>query len=275
MSASAEVFYNLALAPFGRTVTGQGEVVASDFELSDLVARDPLAIGYTGFAGVRNASAVAIEGSCGIRSMPTEYSIKSEDYPYTRRLYAYTSPAALEDEQVTDMMDFLDTDEAQRAITNSGFVSLSMQTAAITEQGMRVTAMAVDPDIETSLGQIREVLNQMIGQQRLSTTIRFEADGSTIDARSRGEILRLVRLISDGAYDGKTLTIAGFTDASGPGGANGAVSALRANIVLNRILGELAPDARAKVSFNVAGFGELSPIVCSSSPRAGFVNRRV
>ena len=51
----------------------------------------PMGSALSGFAYIRNAKALAISSECGIVSPPEVFSVKTEEYPLSRRLYLHST----------------------------------------------------------------------------------------------------------------------------------------------------------------------------------------
>lgn len=110
--------------------------VADEDSLSDIVAGDPNGIGFSHFSEISHARALSVRGNCGILASPTEFNIKSEEYPFSHRLYAFVPDGTLP-HVAQGFMDYVVTDAAQEAVERAGFISGTVKTATADEQGYR------------------------------------------------------------------------------------------------------------------------------------------
>ena len=85
-SGTFDTFDNLVLKPRNMKISPEAQRFEFSPELSDETAGDPNGIGFSGFAYIRNAKALAISSECGIVSPPLVFSVKTEEYPLSRRL---------------------------------------------------------------------------------------------------------------------------------------------------------------------------------------------
>src|SRR5208337_4554653 len=92
-SGTFDTFDNLVLKPGNLKISPEAKRFESSPDLSDETARDPDGIGFAGFAYIRNAKPLAISSVCGIVSTPEVFSVKTKEYPLSRRLYLYTTPS--------------------------------------------------------------------------------------------------------------------------------------------------------------------------------------
>ncbi len=273
-SGTGAVFNELVMNPARRTVSDNATVAATDADLSSAVAGDPLGIGVASLANSGNAKILAIRGTCGIQVPATPFTIKTEEYPLTRRLYAYTSNAE-QPVQLERFLDFLNTEPAQLAIADSGFVDLGASFQTNDEQGLRYLSAVIPTDVEMTLNQLRDMTANLISADRLSITFRFSQGSSRLDARAADDIGRLAELLSTGDFDNKELLLIGFTDSVGAGGGNINLSNQRANEVRAALLAALPGGEVEDLPIRALGFGEISPLACNDSDNGRRINRRV
>jgi len=189
-SGTSEVFSRIVMNPQATAFPENAEFVDSDEEVAALVASDELGIGFTSFAARGDARPLSIEGVCGLVSNPTDFNIKTEEYPLTRRLYAYTTNERLP-LHVNGFLDFATSEAAQTAIASAGFVDQGITSSTIDEQGMRFASAIIANTSPLSLRQLRIMTNDMLSSERLSTTFRFETGAARLDTRALDDIVRL------------------------------------------------------------------------------------
>jgi phosphate transport system substrate-binding protein len=258
----------LKLAPSARRL-------ASEFEVSDAVTRDPDAIGLTSLAMLRNAKAAGITGPCGITRFPSEFAIKAEEYPLARRLYLYTAgePVAV---SARRLVSFANSGAAQAMIRDAQFMDQSVISSTASAESDRVKAWLASaaPSLQER-AMARSLAATTADGLRLSLTFRFATGSSELDAKARQDPSRLAELLRSPAYKDKTIVLAGFTDSVGTPAANARLSMRRAEEVREALLaaspaGSL--DPRRVVS---TGFGPAAPVACDDGAEGNNRNRRV
>ena len=215
-SGIAEAFNDLVMVPTGQEVSASARVVASDAELSQLVAGDPQGIGFTRYSALNEARAVPIIGVCGLVVRPNEFNIQTEEYPLAHRLYAFTTDAEKPD-FLTGMLNFLSSDAAQQTVEASGLFSQNFTRRAIDQQGMRFASALTSDGASDAIPLLREMVSEMVVSERLSATFRFETGSSELDSRARADIARVAELLrAEGAGAArKIIRVMGFTDSLG------------------------------------------------------------
>ncbi len=273
-SGTGAVFNTLVMTPAGAKVAGTATVLDTDADVAKAVASDPLGIGVTSLSDVGNAKVLAIRGVCGIQVPATPFTIKTEEYPLSRRLYAYRTNQELP-AQLTRFLEFLNSEPAQITIANDGFVDLGVSFQSNDEQGLRYLSAVIPTDVEMTLAQLRDMTANLMASDRLSITYRFKLGSAKLDARAQDDIQRLAQLLSTGDYDNKELLLIGFTDAVGAGAGNLRLSKQRAEEVRAALLDALPEGAIQGLPIRALGFGEISPLACNESENGRHINRRV
>jgi len=161
------------------------------------------------------------------------------------------------------------------AVQRRGFVGKRTESLSLSGQQSRLTnaIRAAAPGV--TLDSLQAMVSQFSGAKRLSTTFRF-ADGSTrLDSRSQQNIERLAHQIETGDFDGHTLIFAGFTDADGDSNANIRISRQRAGLVASAVKAAAVRANPARVTMQINGMGEISPLACDDTALGRRTNRRV
>ena len=168
-SGTSEVFNNIIMRPQGLQMQTDARVLGSDEDVSQAVASDPNGIGFTSFVSRANAKALAIEGVCGLQTPPSEFTIKTEEYPLTRRLFMYRAgnEAPL---HVQEFLDFATSDAAQSAVSSAGFVNQNVTQASVNSQGLRFASAIVANRSPGDLPLLQQMVGDMLSSDRLSTT---------------------------------------------------------------------------------------------------------
>ena len=251
-----------------------GAVFMSNSSLSDAVANDPFAIGFTNFSGIRNARALALDGPCGNKITASAFNLKAEDYPMTQHLYLYT-PKKRPTGFIRGFFAYLDGPTAQKTIASLGYVGRDVSQLPLTAQGGRLGTAIANANSPFAFAALQDMTAAISGASRLSTTFRFKQFSSELDTRSLNNATVLARLVEQGEFDGKTLLIAGFSDGQGSDAGNQEISRRRALQVAVAIKSAASKADLSKVTFETVGFGEVSPLGCDETEWGRRINRRV
>jgi phosphate transport system substrate-binding protein len=273
-SGTAVVFNELVMQPANLRIADTTRLTQSDAELAQAVASDPLGIGVTSLADAGEAKILAVRGVCGIQVQASPFTIKTEEYPLSRRLYAYTDnnePPA----QLTRLLQFLESPAAQDVVTEAGYVDLGISFESNNQQGLRYLASILTDDVEVTLPQLREMTQALTAADRSSITFRFALGSSQLDARARDDIVRLANLIATGDITNKELLLIGYTDSIGDGASNIALSQQRAEEVRQALFAASPGLATDGLPVRALGFGEISPLSCNETDNGRRINRRV
>jgi phosphate transport system substrate-binding protein len=272
-SGTFSSFDALVLRPRSLALTTSARLLLSTGQVADAVAGDTNGIGVTSFAFLRGAKGLNVESSCGLITRPSVFTVKTEEYPLTRRLYLYTAnrPAP---PHVKGFLDFALSQAAQKVFAGAQFVDQLPDWLGFDDQGGRI-AYALNASTEDfDIAQMRQLIADMNGARRLSITFRFKSASIELDAKARADIGRLAELTATPELRGKRLMLLGFADAVGPYQANGALSLRRATHVRDTLL------ATSKGSIDPStvvhkGYSELAPVACNDGLEGRNLNRRV
>jgi phosphate transport system substrate-binding protein len=218
--------------------------------LADAVASDAAAIGFVGLAYVRTAKALAV-GEPGTEPMlPTHFTVATEGYMLSRRLYLYTLPAP-RTPWVTEFVSYALSRKAQELAGRSQFVDLGL---------MMRTAPCVGHCPARYAAAIANA-------QRISLDFRFRSGSDEPDSRAGRDLERLVNYLSD--QSDLKLLLLGFSDVVGNVQANQRLSLERAKAIEHELT---MRGVRPSV---VSGFGSEMPLASNDSEAGRQKNRRV
>ena|GEM_PF-87189 len=271
-SDTGDAFTNLVMAAQSLQVRDDATIVDSDARLSARVAGDPFGIGFIGFGETGDAKPLAISGACGLRVAPSEFAIKSEQYPLTRRLSAYV--AGDRPDQLTGFFEFLNSDSAQQAVADAGFVTQEVATAPLDQHAERLSSAILSGLTAEALPRLQDMVRQMTDARQLSLSFRFVPGTNTLDARSHSDLARLAELLASEDYAGKIVTLASFTEAAANAAQNQPLSVQRGQMILDGLL-EIDGTLNEKVTLNMVGYGDIAPLTCSGTVVGQHVNSRV
>lgn len=233
----------------------------SNTRLSDSVARDPAAIGFTGLPYIRHAKAIAISDEGTLPAYPTVFTVATEDYPLSRRLYLYTpsSPANPHTRLFADMALSYEGQEIAGS-EDIGFVNLNV--------------FALKPPVlEASIANdslMSSYLNLVGGDaKRLSLSFRFKSGSQSLDNRALRDMNRIVDFLNANRDTYDRLILTGFTDNLGDYRQNHQLALQRAR----RIEQELY--SRGIAVSGVLSAGEEMPVASNRTEAGREKNRRV
>ena len=248
-------------------------VLASEAAVSDAVAADENGIGISSYAQQRNAKAITLRSVCGELFAPTEYAIKTEEYPLTERLYLYTAKGNVPD-VAAEFMAFATSGAAQSVISSTGFVDQSVGHATLDAQGRRLAQAIVSSSGRTELLQLQDLTSIMLDADRLSFTLHYGRDGQ-LDARAQADIVRLAALIRNGDFSSRQMLALGFSDNAGA--VNAALSATQtmAQNVRDAIVVATGRANLGNLRISPIGYGRLMPLACNDTQSGRDSNNRV
>jgi phosphate transport system substrate-binding protein len=247
-SGTNEVFAATVLR--GAKVAPSAQIFAEGPDLSEAVAKDPLSIGFVSFSQVGAAKPIAVRDGKAAAIAPSAFSIATEDYPLSRRLFLYVSPKTARP-HASELVAFALSDAGQEIVDETGFVSL------------KVRSDARGPVAEGPSAYTRATKSA----QRLAVDFRFQTASAKLDAKGRADLVRVAEYAK--AEGDRKLLLFGFTDDQGDAGRNSALSHDRAKSVATELEGKGAHVEK------VDGFGSAIPIATNETEAGRRRNRRV
>ena len=249
-SGTWDTFKHLVLKKFQRTLSPKAKRYESSSKLSDLVAQTPGAIGFIGLPYVRHAKLLAIADNAETQAiLPTLFTVSTEDYPLSRRLYFYLPEQS--SLWLQDFADFVQSDAGQRIVQSIGFIS---QTIRVVKPAIPATAPVEYKNIVTPL-------------KRLSLNFRFRPNSNQLDNKAYRDLARLTHYLI--AHPEQHIYLLGFSDSTGDRRYNLTLSEQRAKTIESQL------EQRGIFAYLVKGFGEDMSIASNSSPAGRNKNRRV
>ena len=225
-------------------------------KLSADVAGDPRGIGFVGLAYVGDAKALKVSEAGSVAYRPTVFTVRTEDYRLSRRLYLYASPTST-NPWVNKFIQLALSDEGQAVVDAIGFVGQSLA-APVAD-----AAPAHSGDVPPEYARLTR------DATRVPLDFRFESGSDRLDNKALRDIGRLLESLSQPANRGKRVLLFGFADALGSADANRRLSQARAQAVAGELGSEgVRPDA-------VSGFGAALPVASNETEEGRGRNRRV
>ena len=238
------------------------------------MTEDPFAIGISSYSETGNADVLVLTGTCGFSLRAGRVTIKTEDYPLTAPMFLYI-PARRLPQLAREFLTFTRSPSAQIVIRRAGFVDQAPEELSINQQGDRFANAISLIGTEIILADLKRLVTVLSPMKRLSTSFRFRAGSSALDAQSLSNVQQLARAIETGVYDERSVTFVGFSDGQGPADGNKRIALRRANTVLAAVKKAAETVDLDTLNISVEAFGEALPMACDDSAWGRQVNRRV
>ncbi|MBY6003723.1 substrate-binding domain-containing protein [Salipiger bermudensis] len=262
------------LRPTGRDFGGEITRHRDGTALADAVARDPLALGLASYAQIGSGKPLRLTGPCGFELRGSRAAIKTEDYPLTSPLFLYL-PARRLPALAREFLAYTRSTPAQIVIRRAGFVDQLPEQIGLGQQGDRLANAIVVAEGDQGLVGLQRLVATLGPMRRLTTSFRFEAGSSGLDAQSRSNVQQLARALEAGEYDGRELVFVGFSDAQGAAEANLEIAYDRARAVRAAVLEAAEAADLRHLELGIEAFGEAMPMACDDTVWGRQVNRRV
>jgi phosphate transport system substrate-binding protein len=270
-SGTFDTFKNLVLAPYKLEMSRQSQRFESSEALSELVSKDPDAIGFVGLPYINKNIAVTIASNCGISSRPSKFAVKIEEYPLTRRLYLYTA-GPLADRTARDLLQFTLSDDAQPTIEEAEFVEQAIVFQDDAEHRQWIEDHVADSAAKQAPREAPAQFKRLASMtKRSSLAFRFREGSATLDNRAMQDAARLARFLKATKIPGRRLFIVGFADAVGGWQSNQKLARERAEQVSKA----LAQNGLALPKDSIKSFSYLAPGACNEDKAGAAKNRRV
>ncbi len=249
-SGTWDTFKNLVLKKHGKKLSAQAKRYESSSQLSTLVSQNEAAIGFIGLNYVLHNKAIAISASKGTGAIfPTRFTVGTEDYALSRRLYFYTPTSA--SILVKDFAQYALSTQGQQVVSQAGLISQNIKLE-------QVYPLAKAP---------KKYQQYASTAKRLSLNFRFDYATKDLDNKGKRDLLRLVDFMEE--HQSRRIVLMGFSDSIGAQVKNSRLSYKRAKSV------ELALTSRGIPVLAVEGMGEALPIANNNTEDGRKRNRRV
>ncbi|NSX54103.1 phosphate ABC transporter substrate-binding/OmpA family protein [Parasulfitobacter algicola] len=273
-SGTSEMIKSRFLNPQNASFARSSKVVLGNAEMAEGIFLDKGAIGYLSAGYDTDTKPVAITSRCGITTMPSEFTIKTEEYPLQRRLYVYHRNGELP-QTVKALLSYTSSDAAAGSIEKAGFVSWNIVQQSQQDIAQALRSQITDTQSPTEQNLARALYIDLLEWDRLSSTFRFQTGSSILDNLSQQKLVRLANYIVN-LPAGSEITLTGFTDSDGAFNANQRLSEGRAMSVREQLEVLLkGTDVLDRVKINVKGYGPLNAVACNDDYLAQGLNRRV
>jgi len=254
-SGTYDTFKSLVLKD--QSLVGSARRYENSEKLSDDVAADASGVGFIGMPFIRSAKALKVSAKGALPIRPNPLSVKTEDYPLSRRLFLY-KPAASENAWASKFVTFALSDKGQEIVSSIGFMDQKLHPEP-DDHGLTPLPGNLPP----------EYARLIQGTERIPFDFRFKTGSSELDNKAFRDLGRLAQLMSTADYQNRQILLLGFADSKGKPDANLRLSRERAESVERELKGE---SVRAAV---VKGFGQELPVGDNDTEEGRQKNRRV
>ncbi len=249
-SGTFDSFKSMVLG--GGKLAGSAQRFEDSAALSDAVANDSNGVGFIALPYVRNAKALSVAEKGAMAMMANRFTVATEDYPLSRRLYLYT-PENPQNKYSRNFVQFAISKAGQDIVAANNFVA----------QNIARQREAVAP------GAPVEYKRLTAGAERLSLDFRFRVGHSELDNKAIVDLDRVGTFIGDLHYTGDNIMLFGFADSTGQRQANQTLSEDRARAVDAQL------RQRGLKAGVVRGFGSELSVASNDTEEGREKNRRV
>lgn len=225
----------------------------SNTNLSDAVSKDIYGIGFVGLAYVRNSKVVAISDTDTHALTPETFTVATEDYVLSRRLFMYI-PEINPHPLAKDFVKFAASSKADDIVKKIGFVSQEID-------GYRVAVPENAP---------LEYKKLVMGAVRLSLNVRFKSGSIMLDNKAVNNIERLVEYFKKSENQHRKILLFGFAD------KHEVIPYVSDSFSVSRA--DAVADYLAKNNIHpirVRGYGHKLPVANNVTWLGRYANRRV
>jgi len=249
-SGTWDTFKNLVLKKHNKKLSTKALRFESSSELSTLVSQNEGAIGFIGLNYVLHNKALAIAASKEVNAIfPTRFTVGTEDYALSRRLYFYTPTSA--SNLIKDFAQYALSTQGQQVVENAGLISQNIKLE-------QVYPLANSP---------KKYQDYAKTAKRLSLNFRFDYATKDLDNKGKRDLQRLVGFMEK--HQSRRIVLMGFSDSIGAKIKNNSLSFKRAKSV------ESALTSRGIPVLAVEPMGEALPIANNNTEAGRKRNRRV
>lgn len=253
-SGTYDTFKHLILKPNGAKLAARAKRYEDSNQLSIDVSKDPQGIGFIGLPYIKPSKGVAV-GDAGVRAIyPNSFTVATEDYPLSRRLFLYLPPTT-GNLYAREFVDFALSEAGQQVVKKIGFVDLIIAEERISE----ATRESAPKDYQ----RVTHLAN------RLSLNFRFLSGSNQLDSKGLQDVQRLVDFLQHDKNHNRGIRLLGFTDSIGDRERNCQLSLQRARSV-DQVLNGYGIYPRA-----VSGLCDEMPVATNQNSAGREKNRRV
>jgi phosphate transport system substrate-binding protein len=249
--------------PVWQEARERGEVLATETEAAEALARDPSGLGFM--------SGAFVGGSTGVRALAlstggppqeaTAENIRAEIYPLARRLFVYVRPSDMESNAfVQRFVAFIKSPEAFDLIDETGFVALRPE-SRLARNAANLSGCRFGTPEYSALMTVTQ------GATRLPEALRF--NGMELDASAEAYVASHAGEFRERLRAGDAIVLIGHADVSGANTANRALALRRAVAV------RTAFERMGVFGISAESAGEVCALGDNDTEDGRALNRRV
>ena len=241
-------------------------------DLADGVAGNPAGIGFVSYSARRGAKPLPLATGCGTGIAPSFFKMKTEEYPLVQRLYLYAAPGRALSPAAQAFLQFALGPAGQAAVGSAGLADQapSLSEPRYAEGRIAAASDAMDGgQTRVRSPDVRAFEQAVTGADRLSITFRFQAGTNALDSRGEADMSRLIDLLRQAGYARASVTLIGFSSATGDYADNRQLARDRAQALGARLTDAGVPNVSA------IGIGPGAAVACNLDPGRGVLNQRV
>lgn len=249
-SGTFDLFKTMVMA--GIPIASNAKAFEDSRELSSAVAGDVSGVGFVGHTHIGDARPVPI-GAAGQQALlPNRFTIQTEDYPLSRRLYLYSLSEA-GNAETSKFITFATSQDGQAVVESEKFIPLKI----------------IAQRSELPSGSYSGYQSVVAGAERMSVNFRFNPGSNQLDNRALSDLDRVTEFLIRTSTKPNRLVLIGFADNLGDPASNIVLSKERANAVA------AALKTRGIAPGRITGFGAENPVASNATPEGRERNRRV
>lgn len=249
-SGTFDTFSALVLSRGYQLATNVKRYESND-QLAKQVSSEMGAIGFTAFASIGAAQAVAIIDGESLPMLPQASSIAIEDYPLSRRLYLYHANS--KNIFARDFLTFVKSKHGQDTVAKTGFVSQNL------------TELSIEPAKDLPNGY-RFIIER---SYRLTTNFRFIPGEKQLDNKALDDLERIQEYMARPENKDRAILLIGFVNKQN--------SEFRAQLLSEaRVLRVKQQLDNIGIETNaMTGYGEMNPVADNTDEKFALRNMRV
>jgi phosphate transport system substrate-binding protein len=259
-SGTYDTFSSLVLN--SQKLIGSAKKYENSEMLSQDISQDPAGIGFIGLPYIGSTHAVAVAEADAAALIPSQFTVATEDYPLSRRLFLYLSQNS-KNKAARDFISFCLSSEGQDIVTKLGFVAQNIDVKKISGSNTNWLNQEKKKQYQTIIAGC---------QGRFSLNFRFKPNSIILDNKALTDVDRLVQFLSTGNNQNSRIVLVGFADSAGDYEANAALSEQRAFAVREQ-MSYRSKDLASRI--DVVGFGQEEALAANGTPEGREKNRRV
>ena len=249
-SGTYDTFKSLVLKRHKVTLTDNAQRYESSGELSEQVSSTFGAIGFVALPYVNKTKAIAVsEAGVALSFKPNKFTVSTEDYVLSRRLYLYY-PSNNNNPHAKKFMDFVLQNKAQTVVEKNNLISLKVN----------------DATVRFNRNYPPRYLNMIRESKRLSITFHFDQN-LELDNKGKRDIARLAEYVKNRQL--KDLFVFGFSAKSNDAKKDKELSETLANQITEQLKNSgITP-------FYTQGYGSRGAIASNETANGKAKNQRV